>query len=547
MDKKKQSKKIDPDGPLHKWGKPEGVTDYMKKTPGQKKVSEAKYSVDVEGLPRFYMDSDSPAKVKIALRKLLKKASSIDAVSRVPDATIKADLRQRLKTAETDKRYVDEKLDPRMGAGEYVKDFKKSDAPQFKGKSDKKKREMAIAAYLAARQEKAMEEGVDRANSEGRGKGYTFSHEKSAKGYRAHLKNPQGKTSYLGSQSYKKKEHAEGEAKAYHKAYFGHPSIKANDRGATNAVHKYRQDNKQHHAEGYGNPFKAAARSAKYKELSHEYEREKQVRRQKAQKSSSQNKSFGKLRDRMTNESEAYYQMKSAERLAAKDGHDFHKLPEYSSTHNKHKEYYRDKAKNQKEEAMLENAKHKKVAKELQMYAKKRGGGDKDDFLMAAQLIGDGKMRDFKKFLRAMDTDPRDGVIQILHRNGIKEEVMNEIEEGMVNAVSAAKKYAGNVTKAVNKIDKMKSKKQGGDFSDNPRIQKKLRKYNEGMESWNEFLESSCGGSHKSKKKAVKEGYGSKKIKEDELSPAQKKHMDTDKDGDIDAVDMKNLRNKKKS
>ena len=34
------------------------------------------------------------------------------------------------------------------GAGEYVKDFKKSKAPQFKGKSDKKKREMAIAAYL---------------------------------------------------------------------------------------------------------------------------------------------------------------------------------------------------------------------------------------------------------------------------------------------------------------------------------------------------------------------------------------------------------------
>jgi hypothetical protein len=47
------------------------------------------------------------------------------------------------------------------------------------------------------------------------------------------------------------------------------------------------------------------------------------------------------------NESEAYYQMKAAERLAAKDGHDFHKLPEYSSTHDKHKEYYRDKAKNE--------------------------------------------------------------------------------------------------------------------------------------------------------------------------------------------------------
>ena len=33
--------------------------------------------------------------------------------------------------------------------GAYVKDFKKSDAPQFKGKSDKKKQKMAVAAYLS--------------------------------------------------------------------------------------------------------------------------------------------------------------------------------------------------------------------------------------------------------------------------------------------------------------------------------------------------------------------------------------------------------------
>ena len=73
-----------------------------------KHLKEAKYSVDVDGLPRFYMDADSPAQVKIALRKLLKKASDIDSVERVNDARIKQDLRQRLKGAETDKRQVDE-------------------------------------------------------------------------------------------------------------------------------------------------------------------------------------------------------------------------------------------------------------------------------------------------------------------------------------------------------------------------------------------------------------------------------------------------------
>ena len=42
-------------------------------------------------------------------------------------------------------------LDPKDGIGSYIKDFKKSKAPQFKGKSDKKRRDMAIAAYLDAK------------------------------------------------------------------------------------------------------------------------------------------------------------------------------------------------------------------------------------------------------------------------------------------------------------------------------------------------------------------------------------------------------------
>lgn len=47
-----------------------------------------------------------------------------------------------------------EKLDKDATAGDYVKDFQKSDAPQFKGKSKKKKQKMAIAAYLDAQEDK---------------------------------------------------------------------------------------------------------------------------------------------------------------------------------------------------------------------------------------------------------------------------------------------------------------------------------------------------------------------------------------------------------
>jgi hypothetical protein len=58
---------------------------------------------------------------------------------------------------------IEEKLDPSMGAGAYIKDFQKSDAPQFKGKSKEKKRMMGIAAYMAAK--KGMKEEVELAEA----------------------------------------------------------------------------------------------------------------------------------------------------------------------------------------------------------------------------------------------------------------------------------------------------------------------------------------------------------------------------------------------
>ncbi len=42
-------------------------------------------------------------------------------------------------------------LDPKDGIGSYIKDFRKSKASQFKGKSKKKRQQMAVAAYLDAK------------------------------------------------------------------------------------------------------------------------------------------------------------------------------------------------------------------------------------------------------------------------------------------------------------------------------------------------------------------------------------------------------------
>jgi hypothetical protein len=52
------------------------------------------------------------------------------------------------------KRARGEDLDKDSDAGDYIDDFKKSDAPQFKNKSAKKIRKMAIAAYLDSKEKK---------------------------------------------------------------------------------------------------------------------------------------------------------------------------------------------------------------------------------------------------------------------------------------------------------------------------------------------------------------------------------------------------------
>ena len=55
---------------------------------------------------------------------------------------------------------INEKLGKNADVGDYIDDFRKSDAPQFKGKSDKKIRDMAVAAYLDAKDKREKNEGA---------------------------------------------------------------------------------------------------------------------------------------------------------------------------------------------------------------------------------------------------------------------------------------------------------------------------------------------------------------------------------------------------
>ena len=55
-----------------------------------------------------------------------------------------------------------EKLDPKSDVSDWIEDFMKSDAPQFKGKSKEERKKMALAAYYSAREKAGLEEAGPR-------------------------------------------------------------------------------------------------------------------------------------------------------------------------------------------------------------------------------------------------------------------------------------------------------------------------------------------------------------------------------------------------
>ena len=83
------------------------------------------------------------------LKKYLRQGWQI--IDEAADFTFK-DLVERININQ----YIAEKLPANADQGDYIDDFEKSDAPQFKGKSKEKRKEMAIAAYLAKNETKKM-------------------------------------------------------------------------------------------------------------------------------------------------------------------------------------------------------------------------------------------------------------------------------------------------------------------------------------------------------------------------------------------------------
>jgi hypothetical protein len=123
--------------------KKDEVIDLLSKMTSVKKHRDGDYILlPLEEKELSKSEQNSLKKIEKALRKASKshKSQSSDLAKSTKAHKLQADKIAKI---------VREKLSKKNDVGDFVDDFKKSKAKQFRGKSSKKKKEMAVAAYLA--------------------------------------------------------------------------------------------------------------------------------------------------------------------------------------------------------------------------------------------------------------------------------------------------------------------------------------------------------------------------------------------------------------
>lgn len=123
--------------------KKDEVVDLLKKMTSVKKHRDGDYILlPLEEKELSKSEQNTLKKIEKALRKASKSHKSQSS------ALAKSTTAHKLQ-ADKIAKIVREKLTKRSDVGDFMDDFKKSKAKQFRGKSAKKKKEMAVAAYLA--------------------------------------------------------------------------------------------------------------------------------------------------------------------------------------------------------------------------------------------------------------------------------------------------------------------------------------------------------------------------------------------------------------
>jgi hypothetical protein len=83
--------------------------------------------------------------------KIIRAASMVSSAKHYLEFELKEPQVNAMVDVASDEDVIDEKLTSKTPMKKYIKDFSKSDASQFKGKSKEKKRQMAVAAKLSAK------------------------------------------------------------------------------------------------------------------------------------------------------------------------------------------------------------------------------------------------------------------------------------------------------------------------------------------------------------------------------------------------------------
>jgi len=151
----------------------EGVNQYKKDTPGQEIDKEFKEHCGVcgeQGIKEDEIEEGTSLQVKMALSdvglkgtwkngKVYVKKRDVKKAEKALKGNVIYRGKPPVVVGENFFNKIREVIDLKKSSmGTVIKDFQDSDAPQFKGKSDKKRREMAIAAKLAADRNESVKE-----------------------------------------------------------------------------------------------------------------------------------------------------------------------------------------------------------------------------------------------------------------------------------------------------------------------------------------------------------------------------------------------------
>tara|TARA_Y100000004_G_scaffold14094_1_gene15024 strand:+ start:1922 stop:2974 length:1053 start_codon:yes stop_codon:yes gene_type:complete len=217
------------------------------------------------------------------------------------------------------------------GIGAWIKDFQKSDAPQFKGRSKDQRRDQAIAAYLSAKRgpqnesthydyDKSVEKDIKKRNRKVESSlEYAKSIEKINKKKRDDLLKPGEKDKIDKMRKMMKKANEDIAG------------------GLTRRIGSLSNVTGPNRSTALGQASKLSTQRSNIR-AKNQAQRDIKKRMQM----NSTNESIGK-----TPGDDSYHLLQKAKRMAAKDGHDYDKLPAYDRTHNKHRDYYDQKARNE--------------------------------------------------------------------------------------------------------------------------------------------------------------------------------------------------------